>query len=90
MSTPEQYRAQAVEYSRLVKIAKSPTEVREFQNSNAPSPNSQTTRNGRSTITTNLCMPRAVPLVQANRRSEALQRRRKQQLVASVRGACRL
>ena len=31
MSTPEQYRAQAVEYSRLVKIAKSPTEVREFQ-----------------------------------------------------------
>ena len=31
MFTPEQYRAQAVEYSRLVKIAKSPTEVREFQ-----------------------------------------------------------
>ena len=31
MFTPEQYRAQAVEYSQLVKIAKSPTEVREFK-----------------------------------------------------------
>ena len=31
MSTAEQYLARAVEYSQLVKIAKSPAEVREFK-----------------------------------------------------------
>jgi hypothetical protein len=31
MFTAEQYRARAVEYSRLIKIAKSPAEVSEFK-----------------------------------------------------------
>ena len=90
MFTAEQYRAGAVEYSRLVKIANSPAEVREFKRLEHTFTELADNANGRLTITTRPCMPRAVPLGHANRRTEALRHRRKQQLVASVLGACRL
>jgi hypothetical protein len=90
MFTAEQYRARAVEYSQLVKIANSPAEMREFKRLEHTftelADNAQwTVDNYDKTLH---ATSRSTGACKSG--SEARQHRRKQQLVASVLGACRL
>jgi hypothetical protein len=85
MFTPEQYRAQAVEYSRLVKIAKSPTEVREFQRLERTF--TELADNAQWAVQIFACHERFHWCKQIEGRKPCSVGA---QLVASVRGACRL